>query len=55
MNEFSNGFSAMSVEELEQVEGGLAILVPVAAGAAALAVGFCVGYTVTSLILKAID
>lgn len=51
MNEFSNGFSAMTVEELEQVEGGIGILV----GAAAFGVGFCVGYTVTSLVLKAID
>jgi hypothetical protein len=33
------------------VEGGGIILL----GAAAFAVGFCVGYTATSLILKAID
>ena len=51
MNEFSNEFGAVSVEELERVEGGAAILL----GAAAFAVGFCVGYTVTDLILKAID
>jgi hypothetical protein len=59
MNEFSSGFSAtpeggfsaVSMEELEQIEGGFGFL----AGLGALAVGFCVGYTATSLILKAID
>lgn len=46
-----DGFDAVSMQELDRVEGGLGFL----AALGAVAVGFCIGYTVTSLIKKAVD
>ncbi len=47
MNEFNNGFSEVSMEELDQIEGGAAVA---AAGAVAFCVGLVLGFTAEKMV-----